>query len=107
GEQRYSMRIWLDREALAARGLTVAEVEGALQRENIELPAGRIESADRDFTLRVARGYLAPEDFAALVLRKGEDGYLVRLGDVATVERASSERRSYFRSNGQPNLGLG
>ncbi|MEJ5207226.1 efflux RND transporter permease subunit [Denitratimonas sp. CY0512] len=107
GEQRYAMRIWLDREALAARGLTVTDVENALQRENVELPAGRIESADRDFTLRVARNYLEPEDFAALVLRKGEDGYLVRLGDVAQVERASAERRSYYRSNGQPNVGLG
>ncbi len=107
GEQRYSMRIWLDREALAARGLTVADVEGALQRENIELPAGRIESSERDFTLRVARAYLEPDDFAALVLRKGDDGYLVRLGDVATVQRASAERRSYYRSNGQNNLGLG
>ncbi len=73
GEQRYAMRIWLDREALAARGLTVADVEAALRRENVELPAGRIESADRDFTLRVARNYLEPKDFAALVLRKGDD----------------------------------
>lgn len=107
GEQRYAMRVWLDREALAARGLTVADVEAALRRENVELPAGRIESADRDFTLRVARSYLEPKDFAALVLRKGDDEYLVRLGDVAQVERASSERRAYYRSNGQPNLGLG
>ncbi len=107
GRQRYAMRIWLNREALAARDLTVADVESALRRENVELPAGRIESADRDFTLRVARNYLEASDFAALVLRKGEDGHLVRLGDVADVERASSERRAYYRSNGQPNLGLG
>ncbi len=107
GEQRYAMRIWLDREALAARGLTVADVEQALQRENVELPAGRIESQTRDFTLRVQRGYVAPEDFAKLVLSKGDDGYLVRLGDVARVERASAERRAYFRSNGENNIGLG
>jgi multidrug efflux pump len=107
GEQRYSMRIWLDRNALAARGLTVADVEQALRNENVELPAGRIESEARDFTLRVQRNYLGPEDFSALVLSKGEDGYLVRLGDVAKVERASSERRAWFRSNGQPNIGLG
>src|SRR5690606_17380420 len=72
-----------------------------------ELPAGRIESQTRDFTLRVQRSYLGPDDFAALVLAKGDDGYLVRLGDVARVERASAERRAYFRSNGQPNVGLG
>ena len=107
GRQRYSMRIWLDREALAARGLTVNDVENALRRENVELPAGSIESQDRDFTLRVMRGYEDPSDFAKLTLAKGEDGYLVRLGDVAKVERASSERRAYFRGNGQPNVGLG
>jgi multidrug efflux pump len=107
GGQRYAMRIWLDREALAARGLAVSDVETALLRENVELPAGRIESDTRDFTLRVQRSYQAPEDFARLTLAKGEDGYLVRLGDVATVERASEERRAYLRSNGQPNLGLG
>ena len=107
GSQRYAMRIWLDSSALAARGLTVADVEEALQRENIELPAGRIESTDRDFTLRVQRGYRAPEDFARLTLAKGEGGYLVRLGDVARVERAAKERRSYLRSNGEPNIGLG
>ena len=107
GRQRYAMRIWLDRQALAARGLTVNDVENALRRENVELPAGSIESQDRDFTLRVMRGYEDPDDFAQLTVAKGEDGYLVRLGDVARVERASSERRAYFRGNGQPNIGLG
>ena len=53
------------------------------------------------------RGYREPEDFAQLTLAKGEDGYLVRLGDVARVERAAEERRSYLRSNGEPNVGLG
>ena len=107
GQQRYAMRIWLDRQALAARGLTVEDVEQALRRENVELPAGRLESADRDFVLRVERGYTRAEDFAALVLRKGADGHLIRLGEVARVELASAERRAYFRGNGQPNLGLG
>lgn len=107
GEQRYAMRIWLDSSALAARGLTVAQVQAALQRENVELPAGTLESADRDFTLRVQRGYHEPADFARMTLAKGDDGYLVRLGDVARVERASEERRAYYRSNGEPNIGMG
>jgi multidrug efflux pump len=107
GQQRYSMRIWLDREALAARGLTVNDVENALRRENVELPAGNLESQDRDFTLRVMRGYQEASDFAQLTIAKGDDGYLVRLGDIAQVERASAERRAYFRGNGQPNIGLG
>ena len=107
GGQRYAMRIWLDREALAARGLAVSDVEAALRRENVELPAGRIESATRDFTLRVQRNYRKADDFANLALTKGSDGYVVHLGDVAKVERAADERRSYLRSNGQPNIGLG
>ena len=107
GRQRYAMRIWLDRDQLAARGLTVGEVETALRNENVELPAGRIESADRDFTLRVERSYVAPSDFASIPLGKGNDGYVVRLGDVAKVELASAERRAYYRSNGEPGMGLG
>lgn len=107
GQQRYSMRIWLDRDQLAARGLTVGDVETALTRENVELPAGRIESATRDFTLRVARNYQNPADFAQIPITKGSDGYVVRIGDVARVELASAERRAYYRSNGEPNIGLG
>ncbi len=51
GARRYAMRIWLSREALAARGLAVSDVESALRSENIELPAGRLESETREFTL--------------------------------------------------------
>jgi multidrug efflux pump len=107
GAQRYAMRVWLDRGAMAARGITAADVEAALRRENVELPAGRIESDARDFTLRVERGYTTAEQFAQMPLVKGEDGYVVRVGDVAKVELTTAERRAYFRSNGQPNVGLG
>ncbi|MDR7133652.1 multidrug efflux pump [Lysobacter niastensis] len=107
GQQRYAMRVWLDRDALAARGITVNEIEKALSSENVELPAGRIESNTRDFTLRVARSYQKPEDFAQIPLGKGTDGYVVRLGDVAKIELNSAERRAYYRSNGEPNIGLG
>lgn len=107
GAQRYAMRVWLDRGAMAARGITAADVEAALRRENVELPAGRIESDARDFTLRVERGYITAEQFAQMPLVKGADGYVVRVGDVAKVELTTAERRAYFRSNGQPNVGLG
>ena len=106
GRQRYAMRIWLDRDQLAARGLTTGDVETALRNENVELPAGRIESTDRDFTLRVERNYIKPEDFATIPLGKGRDGYVVRMGDVAKIELAA-ERRAYYRSNGEPGIGLG
>ncbi|WP_058834010.1 efflux RND transporter permease subunit [Luteimonas abyssi] len=107
GNQRYSMRIWLDRDAMAARGITASDVETALRNENVELPAGSIESETRDFTLRVERGYREPEQFAQMPLRKGEDGYVVRMGDIAQVEIGPRERRAYLRSNFVPNVGLG
>jgi multidrug efflux pump len=66
GEQRYAMRIWLDAAAMAARGLTVNDVETALTNQNVELPAGSLESAQKDYTVRVARTYARPADFAQL-----------------------------------------
>ncbi|TDK33853.1 efflux RND transporter permease subunit [Luteimonas terrae] len=107
GGQRYSMRIWLDREAMTARGVTAADVENALRTENVELPAGSIESETRDFTLRVERGYREPGQFAQMPVRRGDDGYVVRVGDIARVELGPDERRSYMRSNSVPNVGLG
>jgi multidrug efflux pump len=107
GGFRYAMRIWLKRAELAARGLTVNDVATALRRENIELPAGRIESAQRDFTVRITRGYRDSDDFKNLVITKRPDGHVVTLAEVADVELGSLERRSYFRGNGQPQVGLG
>ena len=107
GAQSFAMRVWLDRQALAARGLTVEDVERALRSENIELPAGSIESRTRQFTVRVARQFNSAEQFARLVLLRGDDGYLVRLGDVARVERGTVEDRTLFRGNGEPMVGLG
>ncbi|MEO8159882.1 MAG: efflux RND transporter permease subunit [Arenimonas sp.] len=107
GAQVYAMRVWPDSAALAARGLTVADVQAALRRENVELPAGSIESVDRDFTVRVERGYSSAAEFAKLALSRGADGHVVRLGEVARVALESAERRSYFRGNGKTMLGLG
>jgi len=107
GEQRYAMRIWLDRKELAARGLTVTEVESALRAGNIELPAGSVESLSSRFTVRVDRNFVSPDQFRQLVIARGSDGYLVRLGDVARVERGTEDDRSFFRGNGIPQIGLG
>ena len=106
GARRYSMRVWLDRLALAARQLTVTDIEDALRRENIELPAGRLESLTREFSLRTIVGLETEQDFRNLVIARGADGHLVRLGEVAEVERAAENDRSYSRINGQTGLTL-
>jgi multidrug efflux pump len=107
GDRLPAMRIWLDRRALAARGLTALDVEQALRTQNVERPAGRLESKDRELSLRTARPYATAEDFRKLVVARGAEGYPVRLGEVAQVEIAPAESRTLFRANGEPAIGLG
>ena len=107
GEQRYAMRIWLNADALGARGLTVSDVERALTTQNVELPAGTLESTDKDYTIRVARNYAKPEDFARLPISTGGGAtYVTRLGDVARIEEAPEDDRRLFRGNGLDQIGL-
>ena len=107
GTGGYAMRVWLDRVALAARGLTVTDVESALRRQNIELPAGRVDSNDREFTVRVDRVYQTPDDFRGLVIARGNAGQLVTLGEVARIELGAASNRAIYRGNGVDAVGLG
>ncbi|MEJ2089255.1 MAG: efflux RND transporter permease subunit, partial [Gammaproteobacteria bacterium] len=106
GGAKPSMRIWIDRLALAARELTITDIENALRRENLELPAGRIESENVEFRVRLQRSYQTPKDFEALVISRGADGHLIRLGEVAEVALAPRNTRETFRSNGQVSVGM-
>ena len=105
--QTYAMRVWLNRQQLAARNVTVNDVERALRDENIELPAGRVESTEREFTVRIERKYRTPEDFAQLVIRQSADGHLTRLGDVAQVELGAADYRSEMQANRDIMIGIG
>lgn len=107
GGQAYAMRIWVDRVQLAAHGLTVGDIERALRAENVELPAGSIESEEQQFSVRVDRIFIAPDNFRELVLKRSDSGHLVRLGDVATVVKGTTEYRLDFKGNGQPMVGIG
>jgi multidrug efflux pump len=107
GEARPAMRVWMQPGRLAAYGLTPADLERALRTQNVELPAGRLESAQQNVTLRVDRPFTTTQQFAQLVIGRGSDGYLVRLGDVARIEQAPENPYSAFRLNGEPAIGLG
>ncbi|TMP32396.1 multidrug transporter AcrB [Pseudoalteromonas rubra] len=107
GERKYAMKIWLDRRAMAARDITASDIERVLRNENVELPAGEIESIDRDFAVRIARSYKTQEDFNNLVIKRGAQGYLVRLGEVADVRLEAADVESTFRGNGKNMIGLG
>ncbi|MBI4184643.1 MAG: efflux RND transporter permease subunit [Proteobacteria bacterium] len=105
GERRYSMRVWLDRQALAARGLTVDDVEQAIKRQNVELPSGRIESTQRELTVKTDSRLSTPEEFRAVVITT-RGGYPVRLGEVARVDVGAEDERGELRANGRFSVGL-
>jgi len=130
GAQLYSMRIWLNADQMAARGITVEDVKNALQAQNVELPAGALESTSNDFTVRVNRLYSTPEQFAQMPVTPAHAppadangasatiattmsssvtepaNYVVRLADIARVEEGPDDRRRMFRSNGADEIGL-
>src|SRR3546814_585686 len=99
GERRYTMRIWLDRARLAAYRLTPDDVELALRQQNVEVPSGRIEGVDREFTVLSRTGLVTPEEFGRIVL-KDVDGFPVRMRDVARVEIGPPDERRITRFNG-------
>jgi len=106
GARDYSMRIWLDKNKLAARELTVKDVENALRRDNVELPSGRIESTNREFTVRTESGLRESEQFGNIVVGSPRAKYLVRLRDVAHVEKAAENTRSEVRINNRTAIGI-
>ncbi len=106
GERLPSMRMYVDRDKLAAFSLTVQDVETALTRQNVEIPAGRIESRAREFTVVSSTDLQTPAQFENIVLAR-VDGYPVRMRDVATVAIAPSTERILSRFNGKPAINIG
>jgi multidrug efflux pump len=106
GERRYAMRVWIDPDRLAAYRLTVQDVEDALRRSNLEVPAGRIESSQREFNVTAATDLQTPEQFRAVALRT-VNGQTIRLGDVARVQEGPQEERTSVRYNGRDAISLG
>jgi multidrug efflux pump len=106
GDRQFAMRIWLDPEKLAAYGVTVQDVEDALRRQNLEVPAGRIESRQREFSVTARTDLNTVAQFEQIALRTA-NGYTVRLRDVARVDEAAANERSRVRLNGVPSISTG
>ncbi len=110
GQRRYSMRVYLDPERLAAHTLTVQDVENALRSQNLEVPGGRIEGAQREFTVLSETDLRSAEQFKALILRdspSASGGYLVRLSDVGRAELGAEDDRVIARLKGKSAVALG
>lgn len=106
GERRYAMRIYIDRERLAAFNLTVQDIEDALRAQNAEIPSGRIESVDREFPVLSRTGLKTPDEFRSIVI-KVADGHQVRLGEVARVELGAADERRSSYYGGLPAIAIG
>lgn len=106
GARRYAMRIWLNTSAMAARGVTISDVEYAIREQNVQIPSGRIESNMREFSIKTQSDLKTPEEFRRIIIYDDVNGR-VRLGDVADVEIAAENDRTNLRVNGRAAIGLG
>ncbi|HSW20173.1 MAG TPA: efflux RND transporter permease subunit [Ramlibacter sp.] len=106
GERKYAMRVWLDAERLAGYKLTTQDVEDAIRRSNLELPAGRIESRQREFSVTSQTDLTRPSQFGEIVI-KNVNGFPVKLRDVARVQEAAADERSAVRLNGRSAISAG
>ena len=106
GERRFSMRVWVDNGQLNAQNITIADVAAAIGRENVDIPSGRLESTDAEFTVRSLGELSSAEEYESLII-KNVDGKPVYLRDVARVEVGPESARKLVRFNGKPGIGLG
>lgn len=106
GERRKSMRLWIDPQKMAAASVTVADIEASLRQQNVEIPAGRIESTQREFTVLSETDLKTPEQFDNLILKRDSTSF-VRLKDVGYAEIAPEDERRTVRFNGETAVALG
>ena len=106
GERKYAMRVWLDSDKMASYRLTTQDVEDAIRRSNLELPAGRIESQQREFTVSSQTNLVRPGQFGDIVI-KNVNGFSVKVRDVARVQEGAADERTAVRLNGRPAVAVG
>ena len=106
GERKYAMLVSLDHARLSSYKLTPQDVEDAIRRSNLELPAGRIESTNREFSVSSQTDLARPGQFGDIVIRN-VNGFSVKLRDVAQIKEDAANDRSMVRLNGQPAISAG
>ncbi|RRD26277.1 efflux RND transporter permease subunit [Brucellaceae bacterium VT-16-1752] len=106
GAREYAMRVWIDARKLAGYGLTVQDVETALENQNVEVPAGRIESKYREFTLLANTALTTPEEFANIIINV-VNGYPVRLRDIGRAELGAADERQATFKEGETAVSIG
>ncbi|MFN7330197.1 MAG: efflux RND transporter permease subunit, partial [Bacteroidota bacterium] len=105
GQQRYSMRIWMDPIKLASLKLAPSDVLQALNRENVELPAGRVEGQNTELTVRTLGRLTNEEDFNNLIIKEQGDN-VVRLSDIGYAKLGPENERTILRRDGIPGCAL-
>jgi hydrophobe/amphiphile efflux-1 (HAE1) family protein len=106
GEKRFSMKLMLDPLKMAGFGVTVRDIRDALNRENVELPSGRIEGNQVELTIRTFGRLTTEEDFNNLIIREDNKGVL-RFRDVGSAELRPQNERTLLRGNGgEPMIGI-
>jgi hydrophobic/amphiphilic exporter-1 (mainly G- bacteria), HAE1 family len=112
GERKYAMRLWLDPERLAQRGLSATNVLNALNEQNVQVAAGQLgqppSNPKQDYQISVrAIGRLSePKEFENIILKTGTDGTLVRIKDVGRAELGAEDYSSVLRFNGHEAVGI-
>ena len=105
GERRYSMRLWLDPNKLAAYQLTALDVNNAVNRENIELPSGIVEGRNTELTIRTSGRLNTISDFENLIIKESE-GSIIKFKDVGTVTLGAENERTILKKDGIPMVGV-
>ena len=105
GEKRYSMRLWLDPEKMAAKGITPIDVKNAITSENVELPSGSIEGNTMELTLRTMGQMHTAEEFNNIILKES-NGNVVRIRDIGIAELGPADLKSYMKMDGIPMAGV-
>ena len=106
GERKYAIRIWLNPDKMSARNITVNDVLKAINRENVEKPAGRLDSVNREIDLQMTSKLSSIKEFKDIVIKSYQDSK-VRLDDISEIEIGAETERGFLRANGEDAIGLG